>query len=67
MAVSMVDGCRASYTAERWLESAGRRCVYPEVICSTSLPEYCGLIPISTAECWRVWIDQGGGADLCGQ
>jgi hypothetical protein len=47
MAVSMVDGCRASYTAERWLESAGRRCVYPEVICFTSLPEYRGLTAIS--------------------
>jgi hypothetical protein len=44
----MVDGCGASYTVERWLESAGRRCVYPEVICSTLLPEYRGLTPISS-------------------
>lgn len=32
---------------EHWLESASRRYVYPEVICSTLLPEYRGLTPIS--------------------
>lgn len=37
MVASILDGCGAPYTLERWLESAGRREVYPEVICSLVL------------------------------
>lgn len=37
MVASMLDDCGAPYTLERWLESAGRRDVYPEVICSLFL------------------------------